>query len=419
MSFGDGMSKWVAQKLVAGLLVSGLALTPAWAQQRGGRGPQGPTEVGVMTTTEEEVPYTVTLPGRAIAYQQTTIRPQVGGEILEVTYDPGRPVKTGDVLFRIDPETLAAALAAAEASVAGAEASLTEAQNTVTRYRRLEGSGVSAVDRAAAEVALKQAEAALKAAEAARDSAKLSLDRTRITSPIDGLADVSGISVGDLVTANQSEALTTVTQLDPIYVDVSQSSASILRNRAKFDAGELIRNREVQAHLTLETGDEYQGEGRIVSPGIKVSPTTGTVPIRLQFDNPDHMILPGQFLRVEVTLGSTRAVLVPQRATKRASDGTLTAYVVRDGKAQQITLSEQGSYRNSWIVTQGVSPGENLVLDGLDNLRAGAEVKAVPVRIDEQGVVREIAADGDMAPDQAADKAADKAPAQDKPAGSN
>lgn len=389
MKLGEVVSKWAAL-----LLASGLAVTPVWAQQ-GPHGPQGPTEVGIMTTAEEEVPYIVTLPGRAIAYQQTAIRPQVGGEILEITYDPAHPVRIGDVLFRIDPETLAAALAAAEAGVAGANATLTEAQNTVARYRRLEGSGVSAVDRAAAEVALKQAEAALKAAEADRLSAQLALDRTNIASPIDGIADVTDISVGDLVTANQAEVLTTITQLDPIFVDVSQSSASILRNRAKLNTGELVQNREVQAHLTLETGAEYEGEGKIVSPGILVSPTTGTVPIRLQFDNPDRMILPGQFLRVRVTLGSTRAVLVPQRATSRASDGTLTAFVVRDGKAQQITLSEQGSYRNSWIVTQGVNPGESLVLDGLDNLRAGTEVTTVPVRIDNEGVVREAAVDDD------------------------
>ncbi|WP_278874804.1 efflux RND transporter periplasmic adaptor subunit [Paracoccus yeei] len=358
------------------------------------RGPDGPTPVGVVTTAEEDVPRTVTLPGRAIAYQQTAIRPQVGGEILEIVYDPGRPVRAGDVLFRIDPETLAAALAAAEASVAGAEASLTQAQNTVTRYRRLEGSGVSAVDRANAEVALKQAEADLAAARAARDAAQLSLDRTAILSPLDGMADVPQVSVGDLVTANQSEALTTITQLDPIYVDVSESSARLMRSRAGGSAGQLIRTGAVQTRLTLETGEEYQGEGRLVSPGIAVSPTTGTVPIRLRFDNPDLRILPGQFLRVQMTLGSTRAVLVPQRATSRASDGTLTAFVVRDGRAQQVVLSEQGSYRNNWIVTQGISPGEQLILDGLDDLRAGTEVAPVPVQIDAQGVVREIAAPG-------------------------
>ncbi|WP_287886366.1 efflux RND transporter periplasmic adaptor subunit [Paracoccus sp. (in: a-proteobacteria)] len=382
MASGQGMMRWAA----LAILLAG----QAFAQQGpGGRGPQGPTEVGVMATAEEDVPYTVTLPGRAIAYQQTGIRPQVGGEVLEIAYDPGRPVKAGDVLFRLDPETLAAALAAAEAAVAGAEASLTQAQNTVTRYRRLEGSGVSAVDRANAEVALKQAEADLKSAEAARDAARLALQRTEIRSPLDGVADVAAVSVGDLVTASQSESLTTITQLDPIYVDVSESSARMLRNRARISAGQLTVNGGVGTQLILETGEEYQGEGRIVSPGITVSPTTGTVPIRLQFDNPDQMILPGQFLRVKLTLGTTRAVLVPQRATSRASDGTLTAFVARDGKAQQVTLSEQGSHRNSWIVTQGINPGEQLIVDGLDNLRAGTEIATVPVTIDAQGVVRD------------------------------
>lgn len=381
----------VAQVASLAALLLMLATAPVVGQQRGpgGRGPQGAVSVGVITTQSQDVPYTVTLPGRAIAYQQTAIRPQVGGEVREIPYDPGQPVAAGDVLFRLDPETLAAALAAAEAAVAGAEASLTQAQNTVTRYRRLEGSGVSAVERANAEVALKQAEADLKSAESARDAARLALQRTTIVSPIAGIADVAAVSVGDLVTANQQDALTTVTQLDPIYVDVSESSARLQRNRDRIRAGELVRNGAIESRLILETGDIHDRPGRIVSPGIQVSPTTGTVPIRLQFDNPDRTILPGQFLRVELTLGTIQAVLVPQRATSRAADGTLTAYVARDGKAQQVTLQEQGSYRNSWIVTHGIAAGEQLILDGLDNLRPGAEVKPVPVSIDAEGVVRE------------------------------
>lgn len=376
------------RQLCVAALICGLTSVSAGAQARNGAA-KGPTKVGVVITAEEDVPYVVTLPGRAIAFQQTTIRPQVGGEILAITYDPGQPVKSGTVLFRIDPETLAAALSAAEAAVAGAEASLTQAQNTVTRYRRLEGSGVSAVDRANAEVALKQAEANLKSAEAARDSAQLSLKRTEIISPIDGITDVAEVSVGDLVTANQAEALTTITQLDPIYVDVSESSARILRIRQSVSAGRLEAADVFDAQLTLETGEKHQGAGRMVSPGIAVSQTTGTVPIRLQFDNPDGQILPGQFLRVQMTLGSARAVLVPQRATRRGSDGTLTAFVARDGKAQQVTLSEQGSHKNAWVVTQGIRPGEALIIDGLESLRAGTDVETVPVVIDPQGVVRE------------------------------
>ena len=386
MAFWRQTSKWAALALI----VANQALAQAGP---GGRKPQGPVEVGVMTVTQEDVPYTVTLPGRAIAFQQTSIRPQVGGEILEIAYDPGKPVRTGDLLFRLDPETLAAALAAAEAAVAGAEASLIQAQNTVTRYRRLEGSGVSAVDRANAEVALKQAEAGLKSAEAARDTARLALQRTEIRSPLDGMADVAAVSVGDLVTASQSDPLTTITQLDPIYVDVSESSARMLRNRARIVTGQLVAASDVQSRLILETGEEYRGTGRIVSPGIIVSPTTGTVPTRLRFDNPDHVILPGQFLRLELTIGTTRAVLVPQRATSRASDGTLTAFVARDGKAVQVTLNETGTYMNSWIVIQGIGPGAQLILDGLDNLRADAEITTVPVTIDAEGVVREVTGD--------------------------
>lgn len=354
----------------------------------GSRGDTGPREVGVMTVTDEDVPYTVTLPGRAVAYQETGIRPQVGGEVLEISYEPGQPVDAGDVLFRLDPETLSAALAAAEASVAGAEASLSSARATVERYRRLEGSGVTSVDRSNAEVALAQAEAELKAAEAARDTAQLSLKRTEIVSPIKGIPDVAAVSVGDLVTANQSELLTTITQLDPIYVDVNESSARLLRNRERVQAGSLLVNGEAGTRVTLETGETYQGIGKLVSPGIAVSPTTGTVPIRLQFDNPDGMILPGQFLRVEMTVGTTRAVLIPQRATRRATDGTLTAFVARDGTAQQIMLTESGSYRGAWIVTQGVKAGEAVILDGLENLRSGAPIAPVPVTLDAEGVVR-------------------------------
>lgn len=375
-------------------LTSTLSATAAIAQGApAGRGqPQGPREVGVMPVAQESVPYVVTLPGRAVAVQETAIRPQVGGEVREIVYQPGRPVATGDILFRLDPETLAAALAAAEAGVAGAQASLTSATATVQRYRKLERSSVSSVDLSDAEVALARAEADLKAAEAARDTAALALRRTTILSPIDGMPDVATVSIGDLVTANQTERMTTITQLDPIYIDVNESSARILRNRERIEAGNLLTNGEASARLILETGDPYEGTGRTVSPGVTVSPTTGTVPIRLEFANPQGLILPGQFLRVEMTIGTTRAVLIPQRATRRASDGTLTAFVARDGTAQQVTLAEAGSYNNSWIVMQGIAEGEMVILDGLENLRAGAEIKTVPVTLDSNGVVRNLPA---------------------------
>ena len=385
-------TSWALGAALVVLLSAGQTIAQGAA---GGRGqPQGPREVGVMPVTQESVPYVVTLPGRAVAVQETAIRPQVGGEVREIVYNPGQPIKTGDTLFRLDPETLAAALAAAEAGVAGAEASLTSATAMVERYRKLERSSVSSVDLSDAQVALAQAQADLKAAEAARDTAELALRRTTILSPIDGVPDVAAVSIGDLVTANQSEAMTTITQLDPIYIDVNESSARILRNREKIEAGNLLTNAggETSARLILETGEPFNGTGRMVSPGVTVSPTTGTVPIRLEFPNPQRLILPGQFLRVDMTIGTTRAVLIPQRATRRASDGTLTAFVARDGTAQQVTLAEAGSYKNSWIVTQGITEGELVILDGLENLRAGAEIKPVPVELDANGVVRNLPA---------------------------
>ncbi|HRO14910.1 MAG TPA: efflux RND transporter periplasmic adaptor subunit [Paracoccus sp. (in: a-proteobacteria)] len=390
-----------ARQLRALILIAAAALqpaAPALAQGFPGDGPQGPKPVGVMALSRQDVPVTVTLPGRAVAYSQAAIRPQVGGEIEEIAYQPGQTVTAGTVLFRLDDESLAATLSAAEAAVTSAEAAVEGAQATVNRYDRLQGSGVSLAELETAQVALANARASLSGAQADRDLARLALERAEIRSPIDGVPDVAAVSVGDLVTANQADALTTVTQLDPIHVDVSESRARILRHRESVAQGNLVRTNGPQARLILETGQALADGGRMVSPGIAVSSTTGTVPFRLQFSNPDRLILPGQFVRVELTVGTVNAVLVPQRATSRAASGALTAFVVRDGRANEVTLTEAGTHRNAWVVTDGIEAGDRLVLDGLTNLRDGAEVTTVPVTIDEDGVVREVDPAGSPAP---------------------
>lgn len=395
---------------LAGLLLVPLFLTlpAAVLAQAGppGGGPggaqQGPREVGVVTLMRESVPVTTILPGRAVAYHETAIRPQVGGEVSEIAYNPGEPVRAGQVLFRLDDAQRTATLAAAEAAVTSARAALQGAQATVNRYDRLQGTGVSKAELETAQVALANARASLSQAEADRDLAQLAVDRSDIRSPIDGVADIAQVSVGDLVTASQSDALTTVTQLDPIYVDVSESRARFLRNIQMRNAGTLARQTGLQPQVILETGQVYDQPGALVAPGRTVSPTTGTVPLRLQFPNPDRLILPGQFLRVELTVGTLEGVLVPQRATRRSASGELTAFVARNGKAEQVTLTESGTAHNAWVVTQGVSAGEALILDGLNNLTAGAAVTTVPVVIDADGVVRNAdeAAAGSAAGDQ-------------------
>ncbi|MCD1619955.1 efflux RND transporter periplasmic adaptor subunit [Salipiger manganoxidans] len=349
-------------------------------------------EVGVVTLERAQVPYQVTLPGRSVAFDEVAVRPRVSGMISEIAYEPGRNVAAGDLLFRIEGDTYAADVAAAEADLEGARAALQSAEATLGRYQRLSGTGVAATEVETAEVSVAQARATVSAAEAALDLARLELDRTTITSPIDGIVALPEVSVGDLVTANQTDALTTVTRIDPIYVDVQESIRRIQEVRARFEAGTLMPGEVRDVTLELETGTRYDGQGSFVSPPINVSTTTGTSAIRFSFPNPDRRILPGQFLRVHISVGTAQAILVPQGATSRAGDGSLTAFVVTEGVAEERMLTEEGTFGNDWVVTEGVTEGETLVVDGLRNLMAGAEVRPVPVAISEEGVA--VRADG-------------------------
>lgn len=389
-----GFTNRAARSLTAAIralpLLALLGAAPALAQPAG-MGARGPAKVGVIELSEDSVPYTVTLPGRAVASEETDIRPRVAGVISEIAYQPGRRVEVGDLLFRIEGDTFAADLAAAEAALASAQAAADAARTTLERYERLSGTGVTIEEVDSARVSMTSAEATVRSAEAARDLAKLNFERTEIRAPITGIVDIAAVSVGALVTANQTNALTTVTRIDPIFVDVQESSKRIQEIRDRIDAGTLSPGDALQVTLQLETGASYSAPGELVSPGVTVSTTTGTTGFRFRFDNPDRQILPGQFLRVDITLGTTRAILVPQRATSRSADGTLTAFVAVDGKAVKRTLTEVGSHENAWIVTNGVTAGEMLVLDGLTTLADGADVETVPVVLSKDGVVSDAA----------------------------
>lgn len=355
----------------------------------------GPKSVGVIEIETESVPFTVELPGRAVAYEQADIRPRVEGMIVEIPYAPGTELAVGDVLFRIERDSYEAEASAAEAEVSQAESALQAARVTLERYRRLVGSGVTQETVEEAEVAELQAEATLKSAQAELQTARLDLDRTEIRSPIAGVADVPEVSVGALVTAAQTDALTTVTRLDPIYVDVAESSVRMLRVRERIEQGSLRPGQEVEMTLTLENGRVYADTGKVTSPGVLVSQTTGTVNIRVEFPNHNRDIMPGQFLRLEATLGTTDGILVPQRATSRTSAGVLTAFVARDDKAVEVTLTDSGTQDNSWIVTDGLDPGDMLIVDGLKDLRNGDAVTTVPVTVGDDGLVHET---GEAAP---------------------
>lgn len=374
----------------AALALFFVTFSPAEAQMR--RGPSGPSEVGVVNVAKRDVPFRVTLPGRAVAWQTAEIRPRVSGVIAEILYQPGRPVVTGDVLFRIEDDTYRAALTSAEASVRQSFAAIATAEASLKRAQTLVGVGSTQATLETAELTLAQAEAANSAAEAQAKIARLDLERTLIRSPIDGVADVTEMSIGSLVTANQADSLTTIRRIDPIYIDVAESGAALSRNRDRMTNAGLEPGQKNDIRLTLEDGTIHESRGEMISRGSAVSTTTGTTLMRFSFDNSEGRILPGQFLRVELTIGSTEAVLVPQRATSRSADGRLTAFTIRDGRATRVTLTEVGVTDNSWLVTQGVSEGDAIIIDGLDNLREGAEVTPVPVSLSIDGVVTDIPA---------------------------
>ncbi len=381
----------------------GIALTaaPAVAQQP----PMPPKQVGVIELQMQKVPRIVTLPGRAVAGEEAAIRPRVSGMVTEILYIGGSPIAAGAPMFRIDATIYEADVIAAESEVAAAAAVLRQAQATLERARRLVGSGTTPVDVENAEAALEQALAREKAAKAALTLAEAQLGWTTVTSPIDGMASVAEVSVGDLVSAGQPEAMATVTRLDPIDVDMYEPSARILRVYDDIAAGRLQVHDKLKATLTLENGQTYSVGGTLLSPGFTVSTTTGAVDNRFRFENPDRRLLPGMFVRGQIEIGVAEAVLVSQSAATRDRTGQLTAWVVEDGKAVQRQLTDDGTYQNHWIVTAGVQPGDLLVADGFNGLMAGMEVVTVPVIYDDAGVVQTL-----PAPDAAGDApAADQA----------
>lgn len=391
----------------AGLLALSLTASAAGTPARAQEAPQmPPKQVGVVEMQLQPVPRIVTLPGRAVAGAEAAIRPRVSGMVTDILYDPGAPLTAGTPMFRLDATTYESGVITAEANVASARAAATEADAAADRARRLQGSGSTPVQLSTAQSAADQANAKLRAAEAALAVAKAELGWTTITSPIDGLASVTNVSVGDLVTANQGEALATVTRLDPIEVDMLEPSVRLQSVVDDIKSGRLTMNDTLHATLTLENGQTYAAKGELVAPGFSVSPTTGAIDNRFRFENPDRRLLPGMFLRGTVELGKTQAFLVSQSAATRDRTGQLSVWVVEDGKVAQRKLTDNGTWQHNWIVTKGLKPGDLVVADNLTGLTAGTPVVTLPVTYDEQGVVRAVNGAAAPAPAAPADGAA-------------
>ena len=337
--------------------------------------------VTVMTVQSALVPLVTELPGRTTPYLIAELRPQVGGIVQQRAFTEGSEVRAGQLLYRIDAAPYQAAYDSAKANLARAEANLQVAKVTAERYAGLVS--IQAVSKQAnddAQAALQLAQADIAAAKAALDKARIDLDHTQVKSPISGRIGRSSVTQGALVTANQAEALATVQQLDPIYVDLTQSSADMLRIRRDLAAGTLQRNtnKAVPVTLTLEDGSEYGSEGSLAFSEVTVDESTGSVTLRAKFPNPKGVLLPGMYVRARLPQGvRSEAILVPHAALTRDPRGNALVMVVdAESKVQARPVKVVQSLDSQWVVTDGLQPGERIIVEGLQKIRPGASVQA-------------------------------------------
>jgi len=415
-----------AKRIAAGGVLTGILIVGGCGQTTTGGPPQGgPPEVAVVTIQSKRLVITTELAGRTSANLVAEVRPQVGGIILKRLFAEGADVKTGQVLYQIDPALFQAAMDNAAANLVvtqknadRAQAALQASLANVTRQRatldlaRTNGErfdeafkerAVSASQRdqavteakvagtalQAAEAqaesdrkAIAAAEAAIQQAEAALKTARINLGYTAITAPISGRIGRSSVTVGALVAAYQPAALATIQQLDPMYVDVPQSTTELLRLRGRLEDGRLGHNRQVRnkVRLLLEDDNRYPWEGELQFRDVTVDPTTGSVILRVVFPNPKGYLLPGMFVRTVVEEGvNQKAILVPQQAVSRDPKGNPTALIVdAEGKVQQRMLTLDRAIGDAWLVSSGLALGDRVIVEGMQKVRPGASVKVVP-----------------------------------------
>lgn len=348
--------------------------------------------VAVHEVQAGAVPLVMELPGRTVAYQVAEVRPQVGGIVKQRAFREGAEVKAGELLYQIDPATYQAAYDSAAAGLARAEANLYAARLKAERYAGLVG--IEAVSKQAnddAQAALKQARAEVAAAKAAVDKAKIDLDYTQLKAPIAGRIGRSAVTPGALVTANQAQALATVQRLDPIYVDLTQSSADMLRLRREVESGRVQRGAggAVEVRLLLEDGSEYAAAGRLALSEVTVDEGTGSVTLRAEFPNPTGDLLPGMYVRARLPQGvRAEAVLVPHAAVVRDARGSALVMVVDEQNVVQARPVEVvQAFGDKWVLGGGLQAGERVITEGLQRVRPG-----VTVQPDQAGVAPAAAA---------------------------
>ncbi|MFD1612660.1 efflux RND transporter periplasmic adaptor subunit [Sphingomonas tabacisoli] len=347
----------------------------------GGRGGAGGTpEVGYVVVQPTSAAVTTELAGRTTPFAASEVRPQVSGVIQKRLFTEGSYVKAGQTLYQIDPSLYQASAAQAQANVAAAQANAQAAQTLADRYRPLARmQAVSQQDYTNAAAQARQTAAAVQQQKAALQTANINLRFTRVPAPISGRIGRSLFTVGALVTANQTDPLTTIQQLDPIYVDIQQSTAQLLALRRTLAQGDVMPAKAA-VRLKLEDGSDYNLTGTIQFSEVVVDQATGTVTLRASFPNPNGVLLPGMFVRaVFAQAVDTRAFLVPQEAVARDPQGNATVLVVGPGnKAVQKTVRADRTQGAFWVVIDGLNPGDKIITQGLGKVKAGQPIRAVP-----------------------------------------
>jgi membrane fusion protein (multidrug efflux system) len=371
-----------SQYVAAAAALAGSLLLAACGKEQSG--PPPPPEVGVITLEPRNVAITDQLPGRTTAYRVAEVRPQVTGIVKRRLFTEGAEVKAGEQLFQIDAGPYRAALSSAEAALKRAEAQAVTAKLLQERYAPLiAANAVSRQENDEAIAARARAEADVAAAKAQVEGARINLVYTQLLSPIAGRIGRALVTEGALVTSGQAAALATVQQLDPIYVDITQSSTELLRLQRQFASGALVKNdrNEAEVSLTLEDGMPYAERGRLKVSEVSVEPSTGSVTLRAVFPNPRRELLPGMFVRAQLTRGTREAaLLVPQRGVSHNSSGQATVMLVEQGnKVAERVVTADRAIGSEWLITSGLKPGDRVVLDGLQKVKPGGEVKPVPV----------------------------------------
>jgi membrane fusion protein (multidrug efflux system) len=373
------LSGWQRTSVIV-LLSAGLLAACSEEPEQKPQGMKIPVNVVTVEPTSTEV--TVNLPGRVEAIKDAQIRARVNGIVTDIKFEQGGVVEQGQSLFTIDPAPYQAVLDGAKAQLLQAQADAKSARLLAQRYARLvKDNAVSRQEYDNAQAAAAQAEAAIAAAKAAVQSAQIDLGYTEVVSPIDGRIGKSYVTEGALVSATQATQLALVQQLDEVYVDITRSTSEVMQLRKALESGMLEQapDGSAKVEVMLEDGTLYPESGKLLFSGVTVDPATGQVSLRAVFPNKDEILLPGMYVRVKLGQGVDRkALLVPQQAVQRSPDGSSTLMLVKDGKVAATPVTVGPLLDNKWLITDGLSAGDVVIVAGFQKIRPGAPVQPIP-----------------------------------------